>query len=98
MALNIVWTDRSLSNLNNIKRYLNKNWSERELRIFLKALDEKLTFITIQPEAFPLSSYRKDVRKAVLTKEVSIFYSIKSDYIRTITLWDNRQNPARMRL
>lgn len=98
MALNIVWTDRALRNLRTVQVYLQNKWTQKELDNFNTALDEKVNFIRLQPEAFPATAKRENVRKAVLGKQTTIFYAIEPNQIRILTLWDNRQNPEKLNL
>ena len=42
---------------------------------------------------FPASKQRKDVRKAVITKHLSVYYRFNKTAIQLLHFWDNRQNP-----
>jgi plasmid stabilization system protein ParE len=93
----IVWTDEALKNLADIIDYLEHRWTEKEIRKFASLLDRQLTLIQSNPELFPASPISSRLRKAVLTRQTTIYYRIDKDEIRMVSLYDNRQNPKRLR-
>ena len=89
----IVWTDHALSELEQTIDYLEKNWTERELKNFAAKLDHTIELISKSPELFPASSEKFGIRKAVVEKYNSLYYRILNNSIEIISLFDNRQNP-----
>ena len=51
MALEIIWSEEADNNLARIISYLQKNWTEKELRKFSQTLNEKLNLITRRKNA-----------------------------------------------
>jgi len=48
------------------------------------------------PELYPLAANGKDIRRAVLSKQLSVFYRIRGGgIISVIAILDNRMNPAK---
>jgi len=96
----IEWSGEALSNLHAIFDYLETKWTERELVKFTNRLDTTLKTIAIHPEAFPLYDMQKNVRRCVLSKQTTIYYKpmITANKIFIVTLFDNRQNPAKLKL
>ncbi len=92
----IVWSDEALSNLKNILSYLEDNWTPKEIKKFAIILDRQLVRIQNNPRLFPESTIYVNIRKSVLTKQVSIYYRIKEYDVELISLFDNRQNPKRL--
>ena len=93
----IIWSDEALSNLKGIITYLENNWTEKEIRKFALLLEHQLDFIKKNPLMFSFFKRGKKIRKAVLTKQVSIFYRIENEDIQIVTLFDNRQSPNKLK-
>ena len=93
----IIWSEEALKNLKAIVGYFENRWTERETARFAKLLDKRLTSIKLNPYLFPLINNSGNLRRSVLSKQTSIFYQIFDQDIRLITLFDNRQNPQRLK-
>ncbi|WP_431137622.1 type II toxin-antitoxin system RelE/ParE family toxin [Psychroserpens mesophilus] len=94
----IVWTEHALSELEKTIEFLEKNWTERELRIFATKLDHTIELISKSPELFPSSLEKSDIRKAVVEKHNNLYYRINDKSIEIISLFSNRQNPKNKRI
>ena len=92
----LIWSDRSIHDLKNIISYLEMNWAEKEIQKFAKQLNNQLSLIQTNPTLFPISPKSLELRRAVLSKQITVYYQIGPDHIRLITLFDNRQNPAKI--
>lgn len=92
----IVWSDEALQNLQKILDYLDEIWTIREVRKFVKQLDNRLQLLEQNPFSFPVFIQSTKLRKSVLTKHISIYYQIVDQNIRLISIFDNRQNPKRI--
>ncbi len=92
----LIWSDEALSNLKNILVYLEENWTQKEIKKFAVLLDRQLIRIQNNPFLFAESSNHSQIRKSVLTKQVSIYYRISENEIHLISLFDNRQNPEKL--
>ncbi|QQL48876.1 type II toxin-antitoxin system RelE/ParE family toxin [Mucilaginibacter ginkgonis] len=92
MGLKIEWSPRAEFTYNNILLYLELNWSANDVDNFMDRTDMFLKAISEQPDAFPQSKISQ-VRKAVITKQNSLFYSVRKSGIYLITFWDNRMSP-----
>jgi plasmid stabilization system protein ParE len=62
----ILWTDFALKELEKTIKYLEKNWTEKELRNLAESIDEKLALISQNPNSFQISDYKKDIRRVVI--------------------------------
>jgi len=94
----MMWSDRAIADLKNIIDYLIENWTQREIQNFSRRLDKRLDLIFVNPNLFPRTTKRKNVRKSVLTKHTVIYYKTESNVVTIVTLFDPRQNPKRLRL
>lgn len=93
----IVWSKRALSDLDEIICYLQENWTEKEIRKFSQKLDHLLDILQSQPFLFPESGVICNTYRAVLSKHISIYYQVGKNEIHLITLFDNRQDPEKLK-
>jgi len=93
----IVWSDEALINLKEIIDYLEQNWSKKEIKKFAILLDRHLKIIENNPFLFAESPKSIKLRKSVLSKQITIYYRIMNYEIHLITLFDNRQNPDKLK-
>lgn len=88
----IVWTARSLQNATSIKEYLVNNFSAKEVEVFYSLLESFEIAVCAYPELYPQSGIKKNIRRAVLSKELSAFYRTNKRKIEVLALLDNRCN------
>jgi len=93
----LIWSDEALINLKSIINYLEQRWTKREIKKFSQLLNRQLELIENNPHLFAESDKSKDLRKAVLSRQTTIYYRIINFEIHIITLFDNRQNPDKLR-
>ena len=89
----IQWTDHALSELENTIEYLEKNWTERELKNFSQELDHTIELISRNPELFQLARKNSPVRRAVVAKFNNFYYRQKDEIIEILSFFPNRQDP-----
>ena len=92
MDLKIVWTPDAEKSFSNIIDFIEAKWTGKEVKKFVSTVNNAVNQISITPEMFPASS-QKNIRKAVLTKQNSLFYQVRKNEIVILIIWDNRQNP-----
>ncbi len=97
-GLMIEWTFHAQAELNAIYDYLERNWTEREIKRFSKRLDENLAVIAKFPFVFPTSEKNKSVRRCVVSKQTSLYYLVEAKKIIILSLFDNRQNPDKLKI
>lgn len=92
------WSDNAIADLDSIIDYLDRKWTEREVRTFSKALFKRIELIQSRPFLFPSSIHLPIVRRSVLNKQVSIHYSVdeQTRRIELLAIWDNRRDPSMM--
>ena len=89
--LPVRWTTRSLRNAQNIRSYLITRFSEKEALNFEKLLEGFEQTVSWFPELYPASRKHPDLRKAVLHRYTSLFYSFRNNEIVVVAIQDNRQ-------
>ncbi len=97
MPRKVILSKRAAIKLNAILSYLEAEWPEKSKRDFIKKLDDTFNRISQNPKAFPASQKFPQIRKCVITKQVSVFYKYNSNKVFIITLFDNRQHPGRLK-
>lgn len=89
----ILWTKEANDNLDSILKYLEENWTEKEIRKFAQKLNTRINIIKQNPKAFPFLISKIELRKSVLTRQTTIYYKVKKDSIVIVALFDNRKKP-----
>lgn len=92
MTLEVRWTNEAEFTFDHIVTYIRDNWGSNASERFIIKTRKLLNSISRQPFLFPESGV-DNVRKAVITKQSSVFYEIYPDNILLIFFWDNRQDP-----
>jgi len=95
VSFSIIWTDKAMAGSTEIKLYLRYYFSETEIDNYLKLLESFEKIILSFPQLYPLSGKNKKVRRAVLSKQLSVFYSLKAEFITIVAVLDNRMSDAR---
>jgi plasmid stabilization system protein ParE len=100
MAHEIKWTLRAKESHDDIIKYLEKEWTEREIKRFINAVEDKLRMIDISPEIYIKTSKRKNIHKAIISKQTVLFYRYYQTKrrIELLVFWDTRRNPTKLRL
>jgi plasmid stabilization system protein ParE len=94
----ILCTDFALKELEKTIKYLEKNWTEKELRNLAESIDEKLALISQNPNSFQISDYKKDIRRVVILTYNTLYYRFENEQIEIISFFSNRQNPKKRKL
>ncbi len=90
----IVWTDCALDELAGTIEYLEKYFTEKELKKLAREIEKKLNLISENPLIFPVSD-KINLRKVVVEKYNTLYYRIKEEGIEIISFFSNRQSPAK---
>jgi len=94
MALAVKWSKEAKATYEDVLTYLKENWSDKEVIKFISKTESILLVISHQLYLFKASRY-KNLRKAVLGKQNSLFYAVHSNKILLIAFWDNRRDPKK---
>ena len=77
--------------------YLEDEWSESEVRSFIKDVDYNISLLKLNTVLFNATKY-KDVFRVTVTKQISLFYSLNGNEIILLRFWNNFQNPHSLKL
>ena len=94
----LIWTEEALNGLKGIFNYLESKFSENDIRKFTSKLDQQLEILKTNPKAFPIINKPKQIRRAIIAKLTSIYYRIDEQEIKIISIFDNRQNPEKLKI
>ncbi len=98
MALVARWSKEAEDTFDEIIKYLESNWTEKEIQNFVGSANKVIEQIEKNPYQFKASRFHK-IRKALITKHISLFYFVNEadKVIELYAFWDNRQNPQKLR-
>lgn len=96
-GLKIRWTEEASKNLDSIITYLEDNWTTKELTRFFTKLEKQISILSIFPEAFPISKKKSRVHRCVFMKQLTIYYTIENEHLVLLSIFDNRQNPNKIK-
>ncbi len=96
----IVWSKRAKETYFVVLDYLAEYWSKREVFQFMNRVELVLKSLEKNPRMFAGSGMNKNIRKAYIDKNNSMFYSIDTYQERMIilTFFDNRQDPEKFKV
>ena len=95
--LKIIWSRESINRTDQIIIFLKENWTDKVVLDFLEDIKSFEEIVSNFPEIYPESQIKKGYRRAVINRQISILYSIENKSILIHTLFDNRQNPDKLR-
>jgi plasmid stabilization system protein ParE len=87
----ILWSARAHNNLE-------EHWTEHEIKRFARKLDRCIAIIEKDPMTFPKPFMQPNLRKAVITKENTLYYNVEGKVVRIVNIFDSRQNPNKNHL
>ena len=91
MDYKLRWSDESIRNLEEVLADISRKWTLKEVDNFKNKLKLQLQMIISHPHMFPRSQSNPKLRKAVLSKQTTIFYEIKYDTISIIHIHLNKK-------
>jgi plasmid stabilization system protein ParE len=80
-----------------ILNYLSQTWGEKVADEFLEKLNTFYFLVSINPRLFGFYNKQKNIRKYLISKQNIIYYRNKIKEIQIITVFDTRQNPAKLK-
>lgn len=93
MAFKIKWSDEAAFEFEQINNLIINRWTAKEAADFILKTESIIKVISTQPYLYPASNFNQ-IRRAVITKQTSVYYLIQEEEIYLVTFWDNRQNPT----
>tara|TARA_R100000501_G_C2528569_1_gene52523 strand:+ start:10 stop:303 length:294 start_codon:yes stop_codon:yes gene_type:complete len=96
MALEIFWTETAKTGLQSVLKYLEKNWTEKEILKLEEKLKIVIQIIILNPEFFPKSTQNPKLFKALIDKNNYLVYreNKEKQRIEIINFRGTRQRPV----
>lgn len=88
----IVWTDNALSELAAAFKYLEENWTEKELNKLSEEIERTIGLISNNPNLFPEIDNRQ-IRKATVDKLNTIYYRKKENSLEILSFFFKPAKP-----
>ena len=79
MALNIFWSKHADKSFDSIITWLQSNWGEHSVSLFVKKVYEFLEIISEFPEIGSLENTDLNIRGFVIVKQITIFYQARNE-------------------
>jgi plasmid stabilization system protein ParE len=92
MDYKLRWSEQAVKNLEQILDDIKIKWTEREVNNFKVKLSHQLDLIVQFPYMFPASMLKKGLRKAVLSKQTTLFYKVINDTVYLAYLHINKKD------
>ena len=77
--------------------YLDNNWPLKSKVKFITNISKTVFLIKDNPEFFPKWKTNNNIRKAVIVKQITMFYKIEKDTIEILLFWNSYQNPDKLK-
>jgi len=97
MALEVFWSKWADKRFDSIITYLETNWGEHTVSLFVKKVYEFLEFVSEFPEIGSIEKEDLNIRGFAIIKQITIFYQVRDQRIIILNFYDNRQRPRRKR-
>ena len=95
----VVWTDKAKISFNSVIKYLQTEWTDKEVENFVQSVNELISNIQFFPQMCKSSKRRKNVRIGLITKHTQMVYHHKprKNQIVILFFWGTMQNPNRLK-
>ncbi len=99
MVFKIIWSPLALKTYISNIEYLEAEWTNREVKNFLDAVQRKLSILSFQPKTGRLTSKRLHLRQTVIHKRMILIYRFKPQKkeVELVRFFGTYQNPLRLR-
>ena len=99
MGVLIKWTNEAKRTFDKNIDYLLAEWTEREIKNFIKQTNYIILRIAAQPAMYPASRKNTKIRKVAVNKYIVLYYRYyptKKEVI-LLTFWHNKQDPKKLK-
>ena len=93
-SYSVIWSPTARLSFIQVLNYLDEKWTEKEIGFFIARTEEVIRHICENPLLYPYFK-ESDTHKAVVVKQVSLFYRLKLKEVELLVFWDNRLDPAK---
>lgn len=90
--MDIIWSDDAKLDYEENIEYLLSEWTEESAINFIEEVETILELIVNNPKLYPKSDY-KSIRRAVIRKQITLFYQEKKSSIYLVRFWNTYKDP-----
>lgn len=87
----VLWTPNALRELEKTIEYLQKNFTDREIRKLVQKIESTTELISQNPHIFP-ESEKRGVHRVVILKLNTMYYRVKNERVEIVSFFSNRQS------
>ncbi len=95
--MQIIWSEDAKLDYNENIKYLLEEWSEESASTFIDEVESVLELLKINPKLYPKIDY-KSIRRAVIRKQITLFYQDKGSMIYLVRFWNTYKDPHSLKL
>ncbi len=95
--MEIKWSDDARLDYDENISYLLKEWSEESASTFIEEVESILELLKTNPKLYPMCDY-KSIRRAVIRKQITLFYQVKGSSIYLVRFWNTYKDPLSLKL
>jgi len=93
----VVWSRRAKDEFADVLGFIEVQFGPETAADCVLLVEEVIEKIALFPNMFPASG-QYNIRRAVVQRNLSIFYRFQRDQVDILKVWDNRQNPEDLNL
>ncbi len=76
--------------------YLDEFFTTKEIESFVDAVESTLLVLQKNPYAFPIYSENCNYRKALIVKQITLFYEVIGNEVFLLFYWNNKKDPKEL--
>lgn len=89
------WTETAKLTLKETSHFIIELWNDKVNQNFLDQLEYRIGQLKLNPELGPAFE-NSTVRRLVIHKTVSLFYTDNDEFIKLLVIWDTRSDPDQL--
>jgi len=95
---NVILSPSAKEDIENISQYLSQEWGKKVLNTFLIKVNWIINQIVINPHQYPIINSTLKIRRCVITKQNTLFYSYVGKKVKIVRIYDTRQDPNKLKI
>ncbi len=95
--MKVNWSERAENELSQNLAYLAKMWNAQVAGKFLTKLVSKINSIKSNPNQFPSYDSTRNIRKCLIRKQISVYYTFDESEIYILSVFNNKQTPEKLK-
>lgn len=84
--------------ISQIAIFIKERWRKVSVEDFINRIDTVINFLSIFSKLGKIIHLQKQIRAFVISKQTTLIYRIKSESIIILNLFDNRQDPDKLKV